>query len=107
MRQLLFQPVHIYQVFRSTEEERSSSMAPADGMQGMVAAFITSPKGKEMIQKFLSSPEGKTAIDNYLASPDGQKMGILLLSRALDGLDLPPDLKEHIRTVLDTGKNLH
>ena len=80
-------------------------MIQIDGMQGMIAAYIASPKGREMIHKFLTSPEGQKAVDNYLATPDGQQMGRLLLARALDGLDLPAHIKDQIRTALNTRGN--
>lgn len=79
-------------------------MVQLSGMQGMIAAYITSPQGKEMIHTFLSSPEGQKAIDRYLATPEGKEMGRFILSRALDSLGLPAHLTDEIRTALDKSK---
>jgi hypothetical protein len=76
-------------------------MAQFNGISGMVAGYFTSPAGQEMIRNYLSSPEGQTAIDAYLATPGGQQMARLLLSRALDSLNIPADVKEQIRAALD------
>ena len=75
-------------------------MVQLDCMQGMIAGYATSPKGQEAIRKFLTSPEGQKSIDSYLATPDGKKMGRLILKKALDGLDLPAQVKDQIRTAL-------
>ena len=76
-------------------------MSAMDGIQGMVAGYLASPKGQEMIQVFLSSPEGKEAIDSYLSTPGGQQMARLLLLRALDRLNIPDEVKVMIRTALE------
>ena len=75
-------------------------MGAMNGIQGMVAAYLASPNGQQTIRSFLSSPEGKEAIDSYLATPEGQQMARLLLLRALDGLDIPDEVKGTIRTAL-------
>jgi hypothetical protein len=80
------------------------AMVQIDYMQGMIAGYATSPKGQETIRKFLTSPEGQKTIDRYLATPEGQEMGRLLLTRALDCLDLPAPVKEQIRTALTDKK---
>jgi hypothetical protein len=71
-----------------------------DGIQGMVAGYLASPNGQEAIRKFLSSPQGKEAIDSYLSTPGGQQMARLLLLRALDGLNIPDEVKGQTRTAL-------
>ncbi len=75
-------------------------MGAMDGIQGMVAGYLASPNGQEAIRKFLSSPQGKEAIDSYLSTPGGQQMARLLLLRALDGLNIPDEVKGQIRTAL-------
>lgn len=72
-------------------------MGAIDGIQGMVAGYLASPKGQEAIRSFLSSPQGKEAIDSYLSTPGGQQMARLLLLRALDGLSIPDEVKAMIR----------
>jgi len=75
-------------------------MGATDGIQGIVAAYLASPKGQQTIRSFLESPQGKEFIDSYLATPGGQQMARLLLLRALDGLNIPEDVKVMIRTAL-------
>ncbi|MGA2698534.1 MAG: hypothetical protein ABSE74_02730 [Methanoregula sp.] len=75
-------------------------MGAMDGIQGMVAGYLASPKGQEAIRSFLSSPQGKDVIDSYLSTPGGQQMARLLLLRALDRLDIPDEVKVMIRKAL-------
>ncbi|MDD4484543.1 MAG: hypothetical protein PHD55_09270 [Methanoregula sp.] len=75
-------------------------MGAFDGIQGMVAAYLISPKGQETMRNFLSSPQGKDAIDVYLSTPAGQDMARLLLLRALDNLDIAETVKDQIRVAL-------
>ena len=75
-------------------------MSALDGIQGMVAAYLASPRGQEAIRSFLSSPQGQEAIDTYLSTPEGQQMARLLLGRALDSLKISEDVKNQIRTAL-------
>ena len=72
-------------------------MVQSDCMQGIIAGYVRSPRGQEAIRNYLSSPEGKKTIEAYLATPEGQETARFVLSRALEGLDLPADVK---RTVL-------
>lgn len=76
-------------------------MTHLSGIQGLIAGFIASPQGREMVRSFLSSPEGQEAINAYLATPEGQGMAKLLLKKALDNLGLPGPLKEEIRAALE------
>jgi len=75
-------------------------MGALDGIQGMVAGYLSSPNGQQTIRSFLSSPQGKEAIDAYLSTPEGQQMAKLLLTRALDNLNIPEAVKDQIRTAL-------
>jgi hypothetical protein len=75
-------------------------MGALDGIQGMVASYLASPRGQEAIRSFLSSPQGKEAIDAYLSTHEGQQMARLLLGRALDSLNIPEQVKDQIRTAL-------
>ena len=76
-------------------------MTHFSGIQGLIAGYIASPQGREMVRSFLSSPEGQEAINAYLATPEGQGMAKLLLIKALDSLGLPGPLKEEIRSALE------
>jgi len=80
-------------------------MVQLDCMQGMIAGYITSPRGQEAIRNYLSSPEGKQTIDTYLSTPEGRQMAQLFLSRALEGLDLPADVRTQVLTAFAEKKN--
>jgi hypothetical protein len=79
-------------------------MVKLDCMNEMIAGFVTSLQGQQAVRTFLESPDGQKTIDAYLATPGGQQTARLLLSHALDGLDLPLDTKRQIRTALDTKR---
>ena len=79
-------------------------MVQLNCMHGMIAGYVASPGGQEAMRNYLASPEGQRAIDAYLATPDGQRMACLILARALDGLDLPAEVKAEIRRSLDAKK---
>lgn len=70
-------------------------------MGGMIASYLASPEGQKKVHEFLSSPEGKDVVRNYLSTPGGQRLARDLLGAALDGLDLPGDLKATIRAALE------
>jgi len=71
-------------------------MVQLDCMQGMITGYITSPKGQETIRNYLATPEGKKTMDAYLSTPQGQEMARIILSRALDGLNLPAEVKGQV-----------
>jgi hypothetical protein len=75
-------------------------MSAIEGIQGLVAGYLASPKGQDAIRSFLSSPQGREAINAYLSTPEGQQMARLLLLRALDGLKIPNEVKDQIRKAL-------
>jgi len=79
-------------------------MAHLHGLGGMAAHFLSTPQGQQMIKDYLSTPEGQKSLDAFLKTPHGQQVAMLLLSRALDGLDLPEETKGSIRRALD-GKS--
>jgi hypothetical protein len=75
---------------------RSDLMVQLNGMQGMIAGYIASPKGQEAIRNYLSSPEGQKTMDTYLSTPDGQEMAKLILSRALEGTNLSTEVRAQV-----------
>ncbi len=79
-------------------------MVQLDCMQGMIAGYIASPKGQETIRNYLASPEGKRTMDTYLSTPEGQEMARLVLSRALEGLNLPHDVKGKVLAAVEEKK---
>jgi len=79
-------------------------MVQLDCMQGMIAGYVTSPKGQEAIRNYLSSPDGKKMLDTYLSTPEGQEMAKLVLTRALEGTNISADLKEKILAAVEEKK---
>jgi hypothetical protein len=71
----------------------------------MIAGYAASPKGQEAIRNYLSSPEGQKAIDSYMATPEGRSMARLVLSRALESLDLTEDVKTRVLHALEEKQN--
>lgn len=76
-------------------------MARLDGMAGLIAGYIASPKGQEAIRNYLSSPEGKKTLAAYLETPEGKETARLILTRALEGLTLPAEIKEKVLAALE------
>ena len=75
---------------------RNKFMVQLNGMQGMIAGYIASPKGQEAIRNYLSSDEGKKTMDTYLSTPEGQEMAKLILTRALEGTNLSEDVRAQV-----------
>jgi len=80
-------------------------MVQLDCMQGMIAGYVTSPKGQETIRNYLSSPEGKKSMETFLSTPEGQETARLVLSRALEGLNLTPEVKGKVRSAVEEKMN--
>jgi hypothetical protein len=59
--------------------------------------FLATPEGQEAAKKFLASPDGVTLLKSFAGTPDGQKIIMNLLPTIVDGLDLPPAVKEMIK----------
>jgi hypothetical protein len=72
------------------EEKKCYSM-----MKEVIASFLASPQGMEMVQTYISSREGKAAIGKYVKTPRGRKMAIEILPVVLDNLGLPGDVKKN------------
>jgi hypothetical protein len=85
------------QFLRNTEK----IMVNLDCMQGMIAGYVSSPKGQEAIRSYLASPEGQKTLDNYLATPEGQQIAKQVLLRTIDRLDVSTDARGEIRRALD------
>ena len=78
-----------------------SDMVQLDCMQSMIAGYVKSPKGQETIRNYLASPEGRKTLDTYLSTPEGQQMARIVLSRALEGLDLPDEVRRQVRSAVE------
>jgi hypothetical protein len=66
----------------------------------MAAHYLATPQGQQTIRNYLASEDGQKTVDAFLATPHGQQMACLILSKALDGLDLPVETKESIRKAM-------
>ena len=80
-------------------------MVQFDWMKGMIAGYAASPKGQEAIRQYLASAEGKKTLDTYLSTPEGQVMARLVLSRALEGTNLPADVREKVLGAIEEKHN--
>jgi hypothetical protein len=85
----------------ANKKEEKFSMA-IDPMNGMIAAYLASPKGREAIQNYLSSSEGQKTICDYIATPQGKKTVEQILPCILDALSLSP---ENRAIVLESIRN--
>ncbi len=79
-------------------------MVQLDCMQGMIAGYIASPKGQVAIRNYLTSPEGKKTMDTYLSTPEGQDMAKLILSRAMEGTNLSPEVRAQVLAAIEGKK---
>jgi hypothetical protein len=76
-------------------------MVRFDGMQGMIAGYVASPRGQEAIRNYLSSPEGKKTLTSYLETPEGKETARLILHRVLEGLNLPADVRAKVLAAVE------
>ena len=73
------------------------SMVPDIMMKGLVASYLASPSGMEMIHNYISSAEGQVSIREYLATPRGKLTAVNILTMVLDVVELPDDVKNSVR----------
>jgi hypothetical protein len=76
-------------------------MVKLDCMQGMIAGYVSSPKGQEAIRGYLASPEGQKTLDKYLTTPEGQQIAKRVLLRTIDHLDVSPEARSEIQRALN------
>ena len=70
------------------------------GMGGAIGNFIASPEGQEAAKKFLASPEGANMLKSFAATAEGQKALMGVVPVILEGINLPPGVKETILAAL-------
>ena len=73
------------------------------GMGGAVGSYLSTPEGQEAAKKYLASPEGIAMLKGFMATPDGQKTMLSILPALLDGLNLPPAVKEAVKSAIGTS----
>jgi hypothetical protein len=59
--------------------------------------FLATPEGQEAAKKFLATPDGVTLLKSFAGTPQGQQVIMSLLPTIVDGLNLPPAVKEMIK----------
>jgi hypothetical protein len=72
-------------------------MSPDILMKGVVAAYLASPQGIEMIRNFIASQEGRKAIREYLVTPREMETARDILPMVPDAAGLPDAIKEFVR----------
>ena len=72
-------------------------MVPDSMIKKLVASYVTSPQGMEMILKYISSANGQTSIREYLKTPRGKQIALDILPLLLDVIELPDDVKNSVR----------
>ena len=73
------------------------------GMGGAVGSYLSTPEGQEAAKKYLASPEGIAMLKGFIATPDGQKSMLCVLPTLLDGLNLPPAVKDAVKAAIGTS----
>jgi len=83
-----------------TYDQIGNDMAHDIMMKGLVATYLASPQGQEMVNRYLSSAEGQVSIRDYLSTPDGKQTAQMILPLVLDVVDLPEEVKNSVRTTM-------
>jgi hypothetical protein len=69
-------------------------------MGDAITNYIKTQEGQEKITKYLGSPEGMTMLKNFAETPDGKKVILSILPQLLEGLNLPPQIKDAIKSAI-------
>jgi hypothetical protein len=77
-------------------------MVPDSMIKKLVASYITSPQGMEMILNYISSSDGQESIREYFKTPRGKQIALNILPLLLDVTELPDDVKNTVRENLGT-----
>lgn len=75
-------------------------MVPDIMIKGLVASYLTSPQGMEMILKYISSSNGQVSIREYLKTPGGKQIALDIMPLLLDVIEIPDDVKNTVRECL-------
>lgn len=63
-------------------------------MKRVIASYLASPQGMEMVQTYISSKEGQAAIGEYLKICRGKQIAREILPLVLENTGLPGDGKK-------------
>jgi hypothetical protein len=72
-------------------------------MGGAVAGYLATPEGQEAAKKYLASPDGIAMLKGFIETPEGKKAMISILPALLDGLNLPPAIKDAVKSALSSS----
>ena len=70
------------------------------GMGGAIGSFLASPDGQDAAKKFLASPQGTEMLKSFAVTAEGQKALMSVVPVILEGINLPPGVKEMILAAL-------
>jgi hypothetical protein len=73
------------------------------GIGGAVGSYLSTPEGQEAAKKYLASPEGIAMLKGFIGTPEGQKAIFSILPALLDGLNLPPAVKDAVISAISTS----
>ena len=80
---------------------RGTALANDIIMNGLVATYLASPQGKEMISHYLTSAEGQTSVREYLATPEGKRTARAILPLVLEGTGVPETIRTSVYGAID------
>ena len=70
---------------------------------GAVGSYLSTPEGQEAAKKYLASPEGIAMLKGFVGTPEGKKTLLSVLPMLLDGLNLPPAIKDAVVSALSSA----
>ena len=73
------------------------------GMGGAVGSYLSTPEGQEAAKKYLASPDGIAMLKGFIATPEGKKTILSVLPALLDGINLPPAVREAVISAISTS----
>ena len=72
-------------------------------MGGAVGSYLSTPEGQEAAKKYLASPDGIAMLKGFIETPEGKKAILSVLPALLDGINLPPAVKEAVISAISTS----
>ena len=72
-------------------------------MGGAVSSYLSTPEGHEAAKKYLASADGIEMLKGCIATPEGKKTILSVLPALLDGINLPPAVKEAVISAISTS----
>jgi hypothetical protein len=73
------------------------------GMGGAIGSYLSTPEGQEAAKKYLASPDGIAMLKGFIATPEGKKTILSVVPALMDGINLPPAVKEAVVSAISTS----